>query len=45
MIVKAEGKDISAVAALAAALWPHHLPGSWRQNLPRCWGRRKRQYF
>ena len=25
MIVKAEEKDISAVAALAAALWPHHL--------------------
>ena len=24
MIVKAEEKDISAVAALAAALWPHH---------------------
>ena len=25
MIVKAEEKDISAVADLAAALWPHHL--------------------
>ena len=24
MIVKAEEKDIAAVAALAAALWPHH---------------------
>ena len=24
MIVKADEKDISAVAALAAALWPHH---------------------
>lgn len=27
MIVKAEEKDISAVAALAAALWPHHRAG------------------
>lgn len=27
MIVKAEEKDISAVAALAAALWPHHSAG------------------
>ena len=27
MIVKAEEKDIAAVAALAAALWPHHSPG------------------
>lgn len=27
MIVKAEEKDLSAVATLAAALWPHHSVG------------------
>ena len=45
MIVKAEEKDISAVAALAAALWPHHSAGELEAEFAPLLGEREAAVF
>ena len=45
MIVKAEEKDISAVAALAAALWPHHSPGELEAEFAPLLGKKEAAVF
>lgn len=45
MIVKAEEKDIAAVAALAAALWPHHSPGELEAEFAPLLGKKEAAVF
>ena len=45
MIVKAEEKDLSAVAALAAALWPHHSVGELEAEFAPLLGKKEAAVF
>ena len=45
MIVKAEEKDVSTVAALAAALWPQHSRQEMEQELAPLLGEREAAVF